>query len=107
MLNCCQVEGRLDMLISLSDQLDSCQKGLSDYLNTKRGAFPRFFLVSDDELLSVLGSSDPTCVQEHMLKMFDNVERLHFGRGNKMVVACSLRKARSFLSRPRYLRRVP
>ena len=95
-LNCCQVEGRLDMLISLSDQLDSCQKGLSDYLNTKRGAFPRFFLVSDDELLSVLGSSDPTCVQEHMLKMFDNVERLHFGRGNKMVVGMQSSEGEKF-----------
>jgi dynein heavy chain len=88
-LNACSVEGRLDLLLSLSDQLDSCQKGLADYLNTKRAAFPRFFLVSDDELLSVLGSSDPTCVQEHMLKMFDNVERLHFGRGNKTVVGMS------------------
>eukprot|EP01049_Picozoa_sp_SAG25_P019174 SAG25_NODE_5892_length_608_cov_1.314342_1_plen_175_part_01 len=84
-LAACSVEGRLDLLISLSDALDSCQKGLSDYLNTKRQAFPRFFLVSDNELLSVLGSSDPTCVQEHMLKMFDNVEKLHFGRNNKLV----------------------
>eukprot|EP01047_Picozoa_sp_COSAG01_P005456 COSAG01_NODE_186_length_22652_cov_7.562630_11_plen_456_part_01 len=38
-LAACSVEGRLDLLISLSDALDSCQKGLSDYLNTKRQAF--------------------------------------------------------------------
>ena len=88
-LNACSVEGRLELMLSLSDQLDSCQKGLADYLNTKRAAFPRFFLVSDDELLSVLGSSDPTCVQEHMLKMFDNVEKLWFGRGNKTVIGMS------------------
>jgi dynein heavy chain len=56
----------------LSEQLELCQKSLSDYLDTKRAAFPRFYFISDDELLAVLGTSDPTSVQEHMLKLFDN-----------------------------------
>lgn len=56
------------------------------YLDTKRNSFPRFFFISDDELLSVLGSSDPTTVQEHMLKMFDNCAALIFGERNKTVI---------------------
>ena len=47
----------------LRERLDHCQKSLSDYLNSKRAAFPRFFFISDDELLSVRGNSDPTSIQ--------------------------------------------
>ena len=59
---CCEA-GRLDALGALRERLDKCQKSLSDYLNSKRAAFPRFFFISDDALLSVLGSSDPTSIQ--------------------------------------------
>ncbi|KAL8020331.1 putative AAA+ ATPase domain, dynein heavy chain region D6 P-loop domain-containing protein [Plasmopara halstedii] len=83
----CTAENRVETLQSLSDRLDKCQKSLSDYLDTKRNAFPRFFFISDDELLSVLGSSDPTSIQVHMLKLFDNVKLLTFIRNGKSVNA--------------------
>lgn len=66
---CCLVPNRLTDLQALSDGLESCQKSLNDYLDSKRNVFPRFFFISDDELLSILGSSDPACVQEHMIKV--------------------------------------
>lgn len=62
-VSACVNDNRLDVLKSLSERLDRCQKSLSDYLDTKRNAFARFFFISDDELLSVLGSSDPTSIQ--------------------------------------------
>lgn len=55
-------------------------------MDTKRSSFPRFYFIADDELLSILGTSDPTSVQQHMLKLFDNAALLIFGRGNKSVV---------------------
>ena len=84
-VDACTLDNRLASLEALSDRLDSCQKSLSDYLDTKRAAFPRFFFISDDELLSVLGSSDPTAIQVHLLKLFDNVKTMQFGRNNKIV----------------------
>lgn len=72
----CHAANRLQDLNTISSGLEKCQKSLNDYLDSKRNAFPRFFFISDDELLSILGSSDPTCVQEHMIKMFDNISNL-------------------------------
>lgn len=65
----CHAQNRLSDLDNLSVGLEKCQKSLNDYLDSKRNAFPRFFFISDDELLSILGSSDPECVQEHMIKV--------------------------------------
>ena len=70
---CCLVPNRLVDLQSLSDGLERCQKSLNDYLDSKRNAFPRFFFISDDELLSILGSSEPACVQEHVIKVITDV----------------------------------
>ncbi|ELU10552.1 hypothetical protein CAPTEDRAFT_221643 [Capitella teleta] len=77
----CHVPNRLSDLQNLSAGLEKCQKSLNDYLDSKRNSFPRFFFISDDELLSILGSSDPECVQEHMIKMFDNISSLKFVKG--------------------------
>ncbi|XP_061907301.1 dynein axonemal heavy chain 10-like isoform X1 [Entelurus aequoreus] len=75
---CCLVPNRLNDLQTLSENLERCQKSLNDYLDSKRHAFPRFFFISDDELLSILGSSHHDCVQEHIIKMYDNIASLRF-----------------------------
>uniref|UniRef100_A0ABI7Z6S1 Dynein axonemal heavy chain 10 n=2 Tax=Felis catus TaxID=9685 RepID=A0ABI7Z6S1_FELCA len=79
---CCEAQNRLGDLQNISEGLEKCQKSLNDYLDSKRNAFPRFFFISDDELLSILGSSDPLCVQEHMIKMYDNIALLRFNDGD-------------------------
>ncbi|XP_036076372.1 dynein heavy chain 10, axonemal isoform X2 [Rousettus aegyptiacus] len=87
---CCEAPNRLNDLQNISEGLEKCQKSLNDYLDSKRNAFPRFFFISDDELLSILGNSDPLCVQEHMIKMYDNIALLRFhdgDSGEKLVTA--------------------
>lgn len=75
---CILTDTKLQDLRNLSGDLDKCQKSLSEYLDSKRNIFPRFYFISDDELLSILGSSDPEMIQPHLLKLFDNVKALDF-----------------------------
>lgn len=59
--------------------LDAIQRSLEDYLETKRMAFPRFYFLSNDELLEVLSQTrDPLAVQPHMGKCFDAIKALKF-----------------------------
>jgi hypothetical protein len=46
-LEACSVDGRLETMQHLLEALEACQKSLSDYLDTKRCAFPRFYFISD------------------------------------------------------------
>ena len=46
--------GLLKKFVENNKKLDEIQKGLSDYLETKRASFPRFYFLSDDELIEIL-----------------------------------------------------
>ncbi|CUG93652.1 unnamed protein product [Bodo saltans] len=72
-------EGLLINLKQSNVMLDKIQKRLEDYLETKRVAFPRFYFLSNDELLSILSDvRNPTAVQPHLQKCFDNIKELTF-----------------------------
>ena len=59
--------------------LDQVLKQLSQYLTGKRKLFPRFYFLSDDELLQILAKSqDPLQIQPHLKKCFDNIYSLDF-----------------------------
>lgn len=73
----CMTKGLLSLISKMDDGLERIQKSLNQYLETKRNVFPRFYFVSDDDLLEILGQSkDPMAVQKHMKKCFEGIKSL-------------------------------
>ncbi len=66
----CLGDRKLDTLQMLQNELEFCQKALNDYLDSKRNAFPRFYFISDDEMLSILGGKEAQAIQEHIVKVW-------------------------------------
>jgi dynein heavy chain len=67
----------LDQLRTNNEVLDDIQKKLENYLESKRSAFPRFYFLSNDELLEILANSQNLdVIQQNLKTCFDNLVRL-------------------------------
>jgi hypothetical protein len=75
----CANEKILEKFQESNKFLDLVQKGLTEFLETKRRAFARFYFLSDDELLEILSQSkNPLAVQNHLRKCFEGIRSVEF-----------------------------
>ncbi|KAG2439747.1 hypothetical protein HYH02_010624 [Chlamydomonas schloesseri] len=101
LLKVCSSQKLLDSFIEANKLLESVQKGLADYLETKRLAFARFFFLSNDELLQILSQTkNPLAVQPHLRKCFEAIESLDFAPNGEIGAMNSREKEKVPFDKP-------
>ena len=76
------VKGFINILQDLNKKLEYIQKNLNQFLEGKRSLFPRFYFLSNDDLLEIIGQAkDPEPIQKHIKKIFEGTNTLGINKG--------------------------
>lgn len=63
----------------MNREFENISKGLTVYLESKREHFARFYFLSNEEIIEILGQMrDPRNVQRYLNKIFEGIESLQF-----------------------------
>ncbi len=77
-----------DKLRTMLDQLERCQKALTDFLEQKRSSMPRFYFIGDDDLLEILGQAkNPKVIQSHLKKLFQGINKVAFNENCTQIIS--------------------
>lgn len=87
-------ESLLEQLNSMNADLELIQKSLEGFLEERRRVFPRFYFLSNDDLLEILGhTKEPQKVQPHFRKCFEGLYQLSMKTVRNRLVADGMSSA--------------
>ena len=85
-LKACSREGILDTFKDCNNKLEIVQRGLRDYLESKRAVFARFYFLSNDDLLEILSKTkEVENVKPFLRNVFENLVDVTF-RADKCII---------------------
>jgi dynein heavy chain, axonemal len=68
----------LKILTHMHSTLEGIKKNLNQFLEKKRLDFARFFFLSNEDLLEIIGQArDPTPVNKHINKLFEGIKEIY------------------------------
>ncbi|XP_050526495.1 cytoplasmic dynein 2 heavy chain 1 isoform X2 [Daktulosphaira vitifoliae] len=77
------IEHILESILSL---LATTKKCLNNFLEDKRNSFPRFYFLSDEDLLEMIGQTKKnSVVQAHLKKLFSGVQNVQFNSSGNII----------------------
>jgi len=79
-------EGLKDQLSDMLTTLEAIQDSLTDYLNSKRKVFPRFYFLSADSLIEVLSEArNPRKIQKFAKILFEGIRSFNFDDDDRIL----------------------
>ncbi|VVC43185.1 Dynein heavy chain, domain-2,Dynein heavy chain domain,Dynein heavy chain, domain-1,Dynein heavy chain, P- [Cinara cedri] len=83
----CNSKALFKHLNTMNYRLEVIQRALETYIELKRQIFPRFYFISNRELLEILGnSSNPDSIQPYLKKLFNNIHKIKIHTNNNQKV---------------------
>jgi len=70
----CNKENLTEIIKTSNNLLEEVERGLNDYIDKKKTVFPRFYFISQEDLIEIISQTkDLNKIKDNLKKIFDNI----------------------------------